>query len=76
MTFRAPRFDGEGNKVRNARIDRAVLNGTLIHEGVEIETPTGTAWTSQEVPEGPLMLQGSHGPVAFRNVKVKPLPAD
>ncbi len=26
-----------------------------------------------ETPEGPLMIQGDHGPVAFRNFRVLPL---
>ena len=26
-----------------------------------------------EVPAGPILLQGDHGPVAFRDVRVRPL---
>ncbi|HEY8504289.1 MAG TPA: DUF1080 domain-containing protein [Gemmataceae bacterium] len=71
--FRAPRFDASGKKVRSARVERAVLNGKLIHEDVEVHSPTGHAHTRPEVPRGPLMLQADHGPVAFRNVRVRPL---
>jgi hypothetical protein len=71
--FRAPRFDAEGKKTANARIVKATLNGRLIHEDVELKTPTGHAYTNKEVPRGPLLLQGDHGPVAFRNVKVRPV---
>jgi hypothetical protein len=69
--FRAPRFDAEGKKTANARIVKATLNGRLIHEDVELKTPTGHAYTNKEAPRGPLLLQGDHGPVAFRNVKVR-----
>jgi hypothetical protein len=70
--FLAPRFDAAGKKVANARIVRATLNGKLIHENVELKTPTGANWTKKEVARGPLLLQGDHGPVAFRNVRVRP----
>ena len=71
-TFLAPRFDAAGKKVANARIVKATLNGSLIHEGQELQTPTGHNWTKKETPTGPLLLQGDHGPVAFRNVRVRP----
>ncbi len=71
--FLAPRFDADGKKVRNARVVRAVLNGQVIHENVELKTPTGHAWRDREKPEGPLLLQGDHGPVAFRHVRVRPV---
>ena len=49
------------------------LNGQVIHEDVELKWPTGHAWrTKKEVPRGPLFLQGDHGPVAYRNVRVRP----
>lgn len=69
--FVAPRFDEKGIKTSNARLVRAVLNGKLIHENVELKTPTGAAWVRKEIPEGPLLLQADHGPVAFRNVRVR-----
>ena len=28
---------------------------------------------SKEVAQGPILLQGDHGPVAFRNIRVRPL---
>jgi uncharacterized sulfatase len=74
--FLAPRFDAEGKKLANARLVKAVLNGQVIHEDVELKTPTGHNWVRTPPPTGPLMLQGDHGPVAFRNVRVRPyLPA-
>jgi hypothetical protein len=71
-TFLAPRFDQDGKKkTANARIVRATLNGQVIHENQELLTPTGSNHTRPEVATGPLMLQGDHGPVAFRNVRVR-----
>ena len=73
IVFRAPRFDGQGKKTANARFDKVVLNGTVIHEDVELLYPTGHAWTRKETPVGSLLLQADHGPVAFRKVRVRPL---
>lgn len=73
IRFIAPRFDSAGNKISNAKFARVVLNGQLIHENVEVSAPTGAAWRLvEEVPRGPLLLQGDHGPVAYRNIRVIP----
>jgi hypothetical protein len=71
LIFRAPRFDSDGKKIKSARFDKVVLNGQVIHEGVELKTPTGNAWHGKEVARGPVLLQGDHGPVAFRNIRVR-----
>jgi hypothetical protein len=75
ITFVAPRFDAAGKKVQNARIARALLNGQVIHEDQELLTPTGDRYKNAEMAEGLLMLQGDHGPVAFRNVRLQPTAA-
>jgi hypothetical protein len=72
VIFLAPRFDADGKKVANAKIVKAVLNGKVIHEDQELLTPTGHNWKNKEVATGPLLLQGDHGPVAFRNLRVRP----
>jgi hypothetical protein len=72
MIFLAPRFDKDGKKIRNARFVKVVLNGKVIHENVELKTPTGNNWNKKENPTGPFFLQADHGPVAFRNVRVRP----
>ena len=73
IEFIAPRFDATGKKTSNAKFARVVLNRKLIHENVEVSAPTGAAWRLvSEVPRGPLLLQGDHGPVAFRNIQVRP----
>jgi hypothetical protein len=73
ICFQAPRFDADGKKIANARFLKVIFNGQVIHENVEIATPTGHAWHDKESATGPLLLQGDHGPVAFRNVRVRPL---
>jgi 3-keto-disaccharide hydrolase len=73
IVFKAPRFDAKGKKVTNARFIKVVLNGQVIHDNAEVKYPTGAAWVTKEFPQGPLLLQSDHGPVAFRNVRVRPL---
>ena len=50
-----------------------VHNGTLIHENAELTGPTRASTYSDEKPAGPLMLQGDHGPVAYRNIRIRQL---
>lgn len=69
IEFKAPRFK-DGEKVENARFVKVTLNGQVIHEDVEVKKQTGGAWRSGEFPTGPLMFQGNHGPVTFRNIKI------
>lgn len=71
-SFRAPRFEN-GAKTERAKVVKAVLNGRVIHENVAMKYPTGANWEAKEVPAGPFMLQADHGPVAFRNVRIRPL---
>lgn len=71
ILFRAPRFDDAGNKTENARFEKVYLNGVLIHENVEVTGPTRASEFTEEVEEAPIMLQGDHGPVAFRNIRYK-----
>lgn len=69
IEFRAPRFEGD-KKVANARFLKVVLNDQLIHENVEMQQQTPGGATGREHPTGPLMFQGNHGPVAYRNIRV------
>jgi hypothetical protein len=70
--FRAPRFDAAGKKTENARYLRVLLNETLVQENVELEGPTQAHMDLPEAATNPLMLQGDHGPIAFRNIYVRP----
>ncbi len=73
VVFLAPRFDSSGKKIANAKFVKVVHNGKVIHENVEVTGPTRAASFNDEKPLGPLMLQGDHGPVAYRNIWLRPL---
>ena len=47
------------------------LNGKKIHDDVTISGPTGGQLGDDDPSRGPLMLQGDHGPVSFRNIRVR-----
>jgi hypothetical protein len=49
------------------------LNGAKIHDNVKIKGPTGGQLGDDDPPKGPLMLQGDHGPVQFRNIRIREL---
>lgn len=71
IDFKAPRFK-DGKKTSNAKFVRIALNGTVIHENVEMKGPTPSGVTGKEAPTGPIMFQGDHGPVAYRNIRITP----
>lgn len=63
VVFRAPRGD-KGKVLQKAHIT-LVWNGEKV---IDADVPNGTA-----LDPGPLLLQGDHGKVTFRNIKIKPL---
>ena len=71
IDFVGPRFVDSGNKIANARFNEVRLNGVVIHENIEATGPTRAAMFSDERPFGPLMLQGDHGPVAYRKMTIE-----
>ncbi|MEZ4905450.1 MAG: family 16 glycoside hydrolase [Spirosomataceae bacterium] len=70
IAFQAPRFDEKGTKTANAKVLKVELNGVVVQENVELTGPTRSGLT-EEVAQGPLLIQGDHGSVAFRNLVVK-----
>ncbi len=74
IVFQAPRFNNEGEKTENAKFVLVKHNGVIVHENVELTGPTRASLNGlknvPEKPVGPLMLQGDHGPVAYRNIKL------
>ncbi|CAM4390964.1 3-keto-disaccharide hydrolase [Zobellia nedashkovskayae] len=70
IIFHAPNFDTSGFKTKNAEFKEVWLNGVLIHENVEVSGPT-RGGAADEVALAPLMIQGDHGPVVFKNFKYK-----
>ena len=69
IEFRAARFDAAGKKVEPAQFVKVSLNGIVIHEHVILSGPTRASAFNDEKPMGPIVIQGDHGPVAFRNIK-------
>ena len=72
ILFHAPKYK-DGKKVKNAHVEKVVLNGKVIQENVELPKPTPGGLTGKEMAKGPIMFQGDHGPVAYRNIKISPL---
>ncbi|HMP31261.1 MAG TPA: DUF1080 domain-containing protein, partial [Saprospiraceae bacterium] len=76
ISFNAPRFDKVGKKIQNAKLNIVRINGAIVHENIEIPLPTGGPIENNEVAKGPIMIQGDHGAVAFRNIKYRTLEND
>ena len=72
ILFHAPKFK-DGKKVKNAFVEKVTLNGKVIQEKVELPKPTPGGLTGKEMTKGPIMFQGDHGPVAYRNIQISQL---
>jgi hypothetical protein len=57
----------KGNKVS------LILNGVKVQDEVEVNKATGSELDADLDQPGSFFLQGDHGAVAFRNIRVKPL---
>ncbi len=51
-----------------------VMNGVKIHDNVECNKATGSEIDNKVTEPGPIFLQGDHGTVSFRNIRIKELP--
>jgi hypothetical protein len=58
--------------IRGNRIT-VVLNGETIHKDVECKQPTGGQLDDKVDEPGPILLQGDHGTVWFRKLRIKEL---
>ncbi len=74
IKFRAARFNQAGEKIRNAFFESVYLNGILVQQLTTVTGPTGSSMFTDEKSRGPLVLQGDHGPVAFKNITYRELP--
>ena len=74
ILFRAPRFSESGEVTERARAT-VFQNGILVQNNEEFRGPTGIQYGEfrGEAKTGPLVLQGDHGAVQFRNIWVVPL---
>jgi hypothetical protein len=50
-----------------------ILNGVKVHEKSAVTKATGGELDANLDQPGPIMLQGDHGSVAFRNIRIKAL---
>jgi hypothetical protein len=51
-----------------------ILNGVKIHDNVTLDRGTGGQLDNNLSEPGPILLQGNHGNVTFRNLRIKVLP--
>ncbi len=73
VVFRAPRFDQDGNKIKNAFFESVHVNDILVQENVEARGPTRSHQLEGDAAYGPIVIQGDHGPIAIRSMIVKSL---
>ncbi len=52
------------------------LNGVKIQDNVQCDRPTGGEIDGKMNEPGPILLQGDHGTVSFRNISIKELPKE
>jgi hypothetical protein len=50
-----------------------LFNNQLVQKDVAIDGPTRAGLSIPEAAKNPLMIQGDHGPVALRNIYIRPL---
>lgn len=74
IVFRAPRFDTDGKKLRDATFEKVLVNGKLVQENATTGGHTRSAPFEGDARVGPIAIQGDHGPVAIRSYQVTPLP--
>jgi len=53
-----------------------ILNGQKIHDNVTCRRATGSEIDNKVDEPGPIFLQGDHGTVSFRNLRIKELPKE
>ncbi len=71
--FLAPRFDIDGNKIKNARFEDISIDYVSIIGSAECESVTGGAISTNEVSRAPMFFQANAGTVAIADVRLKPL---
>ena len=70
---------GEWNTVEATIIGNritVILNGERIHDNVVCDRATGSEIDNKVNEPGPIFLQGDHGSITFRNMRIKELPKD
>jgi len=70
IIFHAPKFDASGSKIKNAWIEKVMLNNLLLHQNIELAQPSNSS-NLEEVAMAPLMIQGDKGAIAIKNISYK-----
>ncbi len=70
ISFQSPKFDKSGKKIANAKFVSISLNGMVVQSNVELSN-CGDTSVSDEFPEGPLVIHGYQGAIAFRNIQYR-----
>ena len=73
VTFRAPRFAEDGQKTAHALFVKVLLNGQVVQENLFAKRQTNRAIIKDENTQGPIIIQGTRGHIAIRNVEMKNL---
>lgn len=74
VIFRAPRFSKDGSKMQHAKFMKVLVNDQLVHENQVAKGPTRSSKFNDETAKpAALYFQGDHGPIAIRNIELKPL---
>ncbi len=68
--FQAPKFDGTGKKISNAKFTKVVYNGVVIHENIEVPEAASQKHPGNENPLGVLTFSSNDG-IAVRNMRYK-----
>lgn len=70
--FQAPKVDAaSGRVIGRPKVLRVMLNSMLVQENVTLGGPTVSHMNIPEAARNPVMLQGDHGLVAFRNLYIR-----
>ncbi len=74
ITFVTPRFDRDGAMVKPGHIV-VVHNGTQVVDA-DVDHVTGGAMSDTMNVPAPLMVQGDHGVIKYRNIRYRPIMPD
>jgi len=69
--FQGPQFDAAGKMMAKPKVLRVMLNDVPVQEDFTLAGPTLSHLNIAPAAKNPIMLQGDHGPVAFRNIFIK-----
>jgi uncharacterized protein YheU (UPF0270 family) len=72
VKFRAPRYDEASNKIANAMILEATLNGETVQKNTLLPSFTGEPLNPWETSRGPALIRVREGQLAIRSLEIHP----